>query len=162
MRLRALYIDQLFRLKHVLREKRRAYLHALRTERESLCSIHDQTKDTISERKIYQKLKALNKYQRRNGVEAILHKKFLEKRQKVRTTHCWVNQCDFSHLFPIKIIYRSHQQFRIRIYSFIYSFGIILLEPWWNSAGADQAIISYAMRVQRRRCEVWWPDYSIE
>ncbi|XP_031641250.1 KAT8 regulatory NSL complex subunit 2 [Contarinia nasturtii] len=84
MRLRALYIDQLYRLKHLLREKRRNYLHTLRTERETLCSIHEQTKDTISERKIYEKLKALNKYQRRNGVEAILHKKFLEKRQKSR------------------------------------------------------------------------------
>lgn len=83
MRLRALYIDQLYRLKHVLREKRRNYLHSLRTERETLCSIHDQAKDTISERKMYEKLKALNKYQKRNGVEAILYKKFLEKRQKV-------------------------------------------------------------------------------
>lgn len=83
MRLRALYIDQLYRLKHVLREKRRNYLHSLRTERETLCSIHDQAKDTISERKMYEKLRALNKYQRRNGVEAILYKKFLEKRQKV-------------------------------------------------------------------------------
>lgn len=84
MRLRALYIDQLYRLKHLLREKRRNYLHSLRTERETLCSIHDQAKDTISERKMYEKLKALNKYQRRNGVEAILYKKFLEKRQRVR------------------------------------------------------------------------------
>ncbi|XP_055311207.1 KAT8 regulatory NSL complex subunit 2 [Sitodiplosis mosellana] len=84
MRLRALYIDQLYRLKHVLREKRRNYLHSLRNERETLCSIHDQAKDTISERKMYEKLKALNKYQKRNGVEAILYKKFLEKRQKSR------------------------------------------------------------------------------
>lgn len=83
MRLRSLYIDQLYRLKHVLREKRRNYLHSLRTERETLCSIHDQAKDTIAERRIYEKLKALNKYQRRNGVEAIMYKKFLEKRQKV-------------------------------------------------------------------------------
>lgn len=83
MRLRSLYIDQLYRLKHVLREKRRNYIHALRTERETLCSIHDQAKDTIAERKMYEKLKALNKYQRRNGVEAIMYKKFLEKRQKV-------------------------------------------------------------------------------
>lgn len=83
MRLRSLYIDQLYRLKHVLREKRRNYLHAMRTERETLCSIHDQGKDTIAERGMYEKLKALNKYQRRNGVEAIMYKKFLEKRQKV-------------------------------------------------------------------------------
>lgn len=84
MRLRSLYIDQLYRLKHVLREKRRNYLHSLRTERETLCSIHDQAKDTILERKMYEKLKALNKYQKRDGVEAIMYKKFLDKRQKVR------------------------------------------------------------------------------
>lgn len=93
MRLRALYIDQLYRLKHVLREKRRNYLHSLRSERETLCSIHDQAKDTISERKMYQKLKALNKYQKRNGVEAILYKKFLEKRQKVCTNQNSSDDC---------------------------------------------------------------------
>lgn len=37
MRLRTLYIDQLYRLKHVLKEKRRNYIHNLRTERETLC-----------------------------------------------------------------------------------------------------------------------------
>lgn len=37
MRLRSLYIDQLYRLKHMLREKRRNYLHSLRAERETLC-----------------------------------------------------------------------------------------------------------------------------
>lgn len=37
MRLRSLYIDQLYRLKHMLREKRRNYLHGLRAERETLC-----------------------------------------------------------------------------------------------------------------------------
>lgn len=36
-RLRNLYIDQLYRLKHVLREKRRNYLQSLRVERETLC-----------------------------------------------------------------------------------------------------------------------------
>lgn len=37
IRLRTLYIDQLYRLKHLLREKRRNYLHSLRSERETLC-----------------------------------------------------------------------------------------------------------------------------
>lgn len=36
-RLRTLYIDQLYRLKHVLKEKRRTYIHSLRAERETLC-----------------------------------------------------------------------------------------------------------------------------
>lgn len=38
MRLRSLYIDQMYRLKHILREKRRNYLHSLRAERETLCT----------------------------------------------------------------------------------------------------------------------------
>lgn len=50
-------------------------------------SIHDQPKDTIRERKLYEKLKALNKYHKRNGVEAILYKKFKEKRQRSGATH---------------------------------------------------------------------------
>ena len=83
MRLRTLYIDQLYRLKHVLREKRRNYVHSLRTERETLCTIHSQSKDTVRERRLYEKLKALNKYHNRNGKEAILYKKFTEKRQRV-------------------------------------------------------------------------------
>lgn len=47
-------------------------------------SIHDQPKETIRERKLYEKLKSLNKYHKRNGVEALLHKKFVEKRQRSR------------------------------------------------------------------------------
>lgn len=47
-------------------------------------SIHDQNRDTIRERKLYEKLKALNKYHKRNGIEAILYKKFKEKRQRSR------------------------------------------------------------------------------
>jgi len=80
MRLQTLYIDQFKRLQYTLREKRRKYLHALKKEKESLCSIHDQTKTTAKEKKIYEKLKALNGYHRRSGVEAILYKKSLERR----------------------------------------------------------------------------------
>lgn len=47
-------------------------------------SIHDQPKESIRERKLYEKLKALNKYHKRNGHEAILYKKFVEKRQRSR------------------------------------------------------------------------------
>lgn len=50
-------------------------------------NIHSQPKDTVVERKLYEKLKALNKYQRRHGVEAIMYKKYLEKRQKVSALH---------------------------------------------------------------------------
>lgn len=47
-----------------------------------LGSIHDQPKQTVAERKLYEKLKALNHYHRRHGMEAVLHKKFKEKRSK--------------------------------------------------------------------------------
>lgn len=82
IRLQTLYIDQFHRLQHVLKEKRRRYLHDLRREREQHCSIHDQVKDSPKERKMYEKLKALNHYHRKYGVEAILHRKYLEKRAK--------------------------------------------------------------------------------
>ncbi|XP_076680803.1 KAT8 regulatory NSL complex subunit dim gamma-tubulin 1 isoform X3 [Andrena cerasifolii] len=80
IRLQSLYIDQFRRLQYTLREKRRKYLHALKKEKETLCSIHDQPKDSVKEKKIYEKLKALNRYHRRSGVEAILYRKSLERR----------------------------------------------------------------------------------
>ncbi|XP_055620913.1 KAT8 regulatory NSL complex subunit 2 [Toxorhynchites rutilus septentrionalis] len=81
-RLQELYTDQFHRLQHVLKEKRRRYLHELRREREQYCSIHDQVKKSPKERKMYEKLKALNHYHRKYGMEAILHRKYLEKRAK--------------------------------------------------------------------------------
>lgn len=81
-RLQALYIDQFERLKYVLREKRRQYLLAIKREKEIYSSIHDQYKDSPRERKLYSKLKALNHYHNRFGVEALLHRQYLEKRQK--------------------------------------------------------------------------------
>ncbi|XP_017485794.1 PREDICTED: KAT8 regulatory NSL complex subunit 2-like isoform X2 [Rhagoletis zephyria] len=81
-KLQGLYINQINRLHHTLKERRRRYLLALRKEREMLCSIHDQLKDTPRERQLYDQLKALNTYHRRYGVEAVLHKKFKEKRSR--------------------------------------------------------------------------------
>ncbi|XP_012139845.1 KAT8 regulatory NSL complex subunit dim gamma-tubulin 1 isoform X1 [Megachile rotundata] len=80
IRLQSLYIDQFRRLQYILKEKRRKYLHALKKEKETLCSIHDQPKETVKEKKVYEKLKALNRYHRRSGVEAILYRKSLERR----------------------------------------------------------------------------------
>lgn len=80
IRLQSLYIEQFRRLQYVLREKRRKYLHALKKEKETLCSIHDQPKESAKEKKIYEKLKALNRYHRRSGVESILYRKSLERR----------------------------------------------------------------------------------
>nr|XP_029735167.1 KAT8 regulatory NSL complex subunit 2-like isoform X1 [Aedes albopictus] len=82
IRLQTLYIDQFHRLQHVLKEKRRKYLNDIRREREQYCSIHDQVKDSPKERKLYEKLKALDHYHRKYGMDAILHRKYLEKRAK--------------------------------------------------------------------------------
>ncbi|EFN60234.1 Uncharacterized protein C12orf41-like protein [Camponotus floridanus] len=75
--------DPLKRLQYILREKRRKYLLALKKEKETFCSIHDQTKETAKEKKLYEKLKALNRYHRRSGAEAILYRKSLERRAQV-------------------------------------------------------------------------------
>lgn len=130
MRLRTLYIDQLYRLKHLLREKRRSYLHTLRSERETLSSIHDQPKDTIYERKLYRKLKALNKYQKRNGVEAILYKKFLEKRQRV---------CVHPHIDSVSSFMTEK------------CFIFLSIESRRSFTSATQAFIPYSMHFHRRR-----------
>lgn len=81
-KLQGLYLDQILRLQHLLREKRRKYLHALRKEREFMCSIHHQPKNTPGERKTYEKLKAFSHYHKRHGMEAVLYKKYIEKRRK--------------------------------------------------------------------------------
>lgn len=83
IRLQSLYIDQFRRLQYVLKEKRRKYLLGLKKEKETLCSIHSQKKETAKEKKLYEKLKALNRYHRRSGVEAILYRKSLERRAQV-------------------------------------------------------------------------------
>ena len=83
IRLQSLYIEQFRRLQHVLRERRRNYLHSLKREKESLCSISSQACTSPREQKLYEKLKALNHYHRRIGVEAVLHKKALERRASV-------------------------------------------------------------------------------
>lgn len=82
VRLQSLYIDQIHRLQYILKDRRRKYLQNLKIERESLCSIHDQAKETLAEKRIYDRLKALHKFHKRNGVEAVLHRKFIDKRLK--------------------------------------------------------------------------------
>ncbi|XP_018371937.1 PREDICTED: KAT8 regulatory NSL complex subunit 2 isoform X1 [Trachymyrmex cornetzi] len=83
IRLQSLYIDQFRRLQYILKEKRRKYLLALKKEKETLCSIYSQKRETAKEKKLYEKLKALNRYHRRSGVEAILYRKSLERRAQV-------------------------------------------------------------------------------
>jgi len=80
IRLQSLYIEQFRRLQHVLKERRRRYLHALKREKETLSSIHNQRRESVQEQKLYEKLRSLNHYHKRSGVEAVLHKKALERR----------------------------------------------------------------------------------
>ncbi|XP_017110227.2 KAT8 regulatory NSL complex subunit 2 isoform X1 [Drosophila bipectinata] len=82
IKLQGLYRDELSQLQYVLKQRRRKYLHDIRRERELYCSIHDQLKETPRERKLYEQLKALNSYHRRQGVESVLYKKQKEKRAK--------------------------------------------------------------------------------
>ncbi|XP_017846870.1 KAT8 regulatory NSL complex subunit 2 isoform X2 [Drosophila busckii] len=82
IKLQGLYRDQLVHLQHVFKQRRRSYMHDIRRERETYCSIHDQLKETPHERKLYEQLKALNGYHRRQGMEAVLYKKMKEKRTR--------------------------------------------------------------------------------
>lgn len=101
IRLRSLYLNQFHRLGYVLREKRRRYLVALRKERETYCSIYNQPRDTPAERHKYDQLKALNKYHRYSGVEAVLRRKFNERRLKLSggplaNKPLFYNKCTFA------------------------------------------------------------------
>lgn len=101
IRMRSLYLNQFHRLGYLLREKRRKYLVALRKERETYCSIASQPRDTPDERHRYEQLKALNKYHRHNGVEAVLRRKYTERRLKqhggsLANKPLFYNKCTFA------------------------------------------------------------------
>lgn len=100
IRLRALYLNQFHRLGYLLREKRRKYLVALRKERETYRSIHNQPRDTPGERHKYDQLKALNKYHRYSGVEAVLRRKYNDRRMKASAgtaaTKPFYNKCTYA------------------------------------------------------------------
>ncbi|GLV36308.1 dim gamma-tubulin 1 [Carabus blaptoides fortunei] len=83
IRLQSLYIEQFKHLQHVLKERRRKYLHALKKEKETLASIHSQPRDTPKEQRMYSKLKAFNHYHKKHGIDAIMNKKFTELRAKL-------------------------------------------------------------------------------
>lgn len=83
VRLQTLYIEQYRRLQYVLRDRRRKYLLALKKEKETLSSIHAQSRTSAKELKLYEKLKALNRYQKFNGIDAIMHRKSFERRAQV-------------------------------------------------------------------------------
>lgn len=85
IRLQSLYIDQFKRLQHLLKEKKRRYLHSRKMEHESLGSSLLTGPEGLSmkERENLKKLKALRRYRRRYGVEALLHRQLRERRQAI-------------------------------------------------------------------------------
>ncbi|KAM3618636.1 uncharacterized protein V6R79_022902 [Siganus canaliculatus] len=85
IRLQSLYIDQFKRLQHLLKEKKRRYLHNRKLEHETLGSSLLTGPEGLSmkERENLKKLKALRRYRRRYGVEALLHRQLRERRQAV-------------------------------------------------------------------------------
>ncbi|TNM86571.1 hypothetical protein fugu_006801 [Takifugu bimaculatus] len=85
IRLQSLYIDQFKRLQHLLKEKKRRYLHSRKVEHESLGSSLLTGPEGLSmkERENLKKLKALRRYRRRYGAEALLHRQLRSRRQAV-------------------------------------------------------------------------------
>ncbi|KAK3105638.1 hypothetical protein FSP39_002442 [Pinctada imbricata] len=79
IRLQSLYIDQFKRLQHIMKEKRRKYLHTHKQEREALGSIK-YYKNQPESREEYFKLKALKRYHKRHGKEALLHRQSKQRR----------------------------------------------------------------------------------
>ncbi|XP_036389155.1 KAT8 regulatory NSL complex subunit 2 [Megalops cyprinoides] len=82
IRLQSLYIDQFKRLQHLLKEKKRRYLHSRKVEHETIGSslLTGPEGLSIKERENLKKLKALRRYRRRYGVEALLHRQLRERR----------------------------------------------------------------------------------
>lgn len=84
IRLQKLYIDQFQRLRYLLKEEGRNFKHNVLAEKEAeLSSIHSQLKTSLEDVLAYDKIKALNHYQRPQGLEAVLHHAFLERRAKL-------------------------------------------------------------------------------
>ncbi|XP_020773596.1 LOW QUALITY PROTEIN: KAT8 regulatory NSL complex subunit 2 [Boleophthalmus pectinirostris] len=83
IRLQSLYIDQFKRLQHLLKEKKRRYLHHRKVEHETLGSslLTGPEGLSLKERENLKKLKALRRYRRRYGTEALLHRQLRERRQ---------------------------------------------------------------------------------
>lgn len=124
IRLQSLYIDQFKRLQHLLKEKKRRYLHSRKIEHETVGKgaavilwFHDITNPvniythlcaviqgsslltgpeglSTKERENLKKLKALRRYRRRYGVEALLHRQLRQRRQAITeggTPQVWMD-----------------------------------------------------------------------
>ncbi|XP_063808821.1 KAT8 regulatory NSL complex subunit 2 [Pseudophryne corroboree] len=82
IRLQSLYIDQFKRLQHLLKEKKRLFLHSVKAEHETNGSSLLTGPEGLSskERENLKKLKALRRYRKRYGIEALLHRQLKERR----------------------------------------------------------------------------------
>jgi len=86
LRLQSLYIEQFKRYQYLLKDKKNKYLMSLRLEKEiqgvkSISQSVFQSNCSKQERQDYQKLKALWRYQRTHGAEALLKQQSNEKRK---------------------------------------------------------------------------------
>jgi KAT8 regulatory NSL complex subunit 2 len=86
LRLQSLYIDQFKHFQYLLREKKKKYLMSLKMEKEingiqSIAQTVAQNKSSAQEKEDYEKLKALWRYHRSHGTEALLKKQANEKRK---------------------------------------------------------------------------------
>ena len=80
--LQSLYIDQFKQLHHLLKEKKRCYLHSRKMEHEALGSSLLTGPEGLlaKERENLKRLKCLRRYRQRYGVEALLHRQLKERR----------------------------------------------------------------------------------
>lgn len=83
IRLQKSYIDQFQRLQYLLREERRQYKHHARKEKETMMSIHQQPKDSPSEKAAYEMIKSLNHYNKPQGKDAVFASSVKQKRFKM-------------------------------------------------------------------------------
>ncbi|XP_032962234.1 LOW QUALITY PROTEIN: KAT8 regulatory NSL complex subunit 2-like [Rhinolophus ferrumequinum] len=82
IRLQSLYIGQFKRLQHLLKEKKRRYLHNRKVEHEALGSSLLTGPEGLlaKEQENLKRLKCLRRYRQRYGVEALLHRQLKERR----------------------------------------------------------------------------------
>lgn len=79
IRLQSLYIDQFKRLQHVMREKRRKYLHTRKYERNAYGGLSHYYKDPDQQDNI-NRMTAMNRYHSRFGTEALHHRQSKQRR----------------------------------------------------------------------------------
>ncbi|XP_066841916.1 KAT8 regulatory NSL complex subunit 2 isoform X3 [Anser cygnoides] len=82
IRLQSLYIDQFKRLQHLLKEKKRRFLHSRKGEHEAIGNSLLTGPEGLmaKERENLKRLKCLRRYRQRYGVEALLHRQLKERR----------------------------------------------------------------------------------